>query len=192
MSAQEKAGAARFGRARFGLAIFAVAAVCALIAASAKDWRIRGQQSPANPLSSGSSAMRASKAKLHLPESRIAHLPRGKKLILKDGSVQVVREYQVMDDRVRFYNTERSQWEEMPAALVDWDATRQSEAEQKKNDATLLSSVHKQEQARRVMPLDVDASLEAAPGVFIPPGEGLLFTTENPCYASRKPKPETS
>jgi hypothetical protein len=79
-----------------------------------------------------------------------------------------------MDDRVRFYNTERSQWEEMPAALVDWDATKQSEIDQKKGDATLLTNVHKQEQARRVMPLDVDASLEAAPGVFIPPGEGLF------------------
>ena len=62
----------------------------------------------------------------------------------------------------------------MPVALVDWDATRQSEADQKKGDAALLSTVHKQEQARRIMPLDVDASLEAAPGVFIPPGEGLF------------------
>jgi hypothetical protein len=79
-----------------------------------------------------------------------------------------------MDDRVRFYNTERSQWEEMPAALVDWDATRQSEIDQKKGDAALLTNVHKQEQARRIMPLDVDASLEAAPGIFIPPGEGLF------------------
>jgi hypothetical protein len=62
----------------------------------------------------------------------------------------------------------------MPAALVDWDATKQSEIDQKKGDAALLSNVHKQEQARRIMPLDVDASLEAAPGVFIPPGEGLF------------------
>jgi hypothetical protein len=171
MSAQKRAGAARFCRARFGLAIFAVA-MCALIAASAKGLANPGQQSPQSP-SSGSTDTRQ-QSQGSSPESRIAHLPRGKKLILKDGSVQLVREYQVMDDRVRFYNTERSQWEEMPAALVDWDATRQSEAEQKKNDATLLSNVHKQEQARRIMPLDVDASLEAAPGVFIPPGEGLF------------------
>ena len=171
MSAQKRAGAARFCRARFGLAIFAVA-VCALIAASANGLAYPGQQSPQSP-SSGSTDTRQ-QSQGSSPESRIAHLPRGKKLILKDGSVQLVREYQVMDDRVRFYNTERSQWEEMPAALVDWDATRQSEAEQKKNDATLLSNVHKQEQARRIMPLDVDASLEAAPGVFIPPGEGLF------------------
>jgi hypothetical protein len=171
MSAQKRAGAARFRRSRFGLAIFAVA-MCALIAASAKGLANPGQQSPQSPSSGSADTRQQSQASS--PESRIAHLPRGKKLILKDGSVQLVREYQVMDDRVRFYNTERSQWEEMPAALVDWDATRQSEAEQKKNDATLLSNVHKQEQARRIMPLDVDASLEAAPGVFIPPGEGLF------------------
>jgi hypothetical protein len=171
MSAQKRAGAARFCRARFGLAIFAVA-VCALIAASANGLASPGQQSPQSRSSGSADARQQSQGSS--PESRIAHLPRGKKLILKDGSVQLVREYQVMDDRVRFYNTERSQWEEMPAALVDWDATRQSEAEQKKNDATLLSNVHKQEQARRIMPLDVDASLEAAPGVFIPPGEGLF------------------
>jgi len=107
-------------------------------------------------------------------DSKPAHLPRGKKLILKDGSVQLVREYQVMDDRVRFYSTERSQWEEMPAALVDWDATNQVVKDQKKGDAELLAKVHTQEQIRRVMALDVDASLEAAPGVFVPPGEGLF------------------
>ena len=103
-----------------------------------------------------------------------APLPRGKKLILKDGSVQLVREYQVMDDKVRFYSKERSQWEEMPTALVDWDATHAAEATQKKGDAELSAKVHKQEQIRRVMALDVDASLEAAPGVFIPPGDGIF------------------
>ncbi|MGH9748168.1 MAG: hypothetical protein ACRD59_18885 [Candidatus Acidiferrales bacterium] len=106
--------------------------------------------------------------------SKPSHLPRGKKLILKDGSVQLVREYQVMGDKVRFYSTERSQWEEMPAALVDWDATNQVVKDQKKGDTELLAKVHTQEQIRRVMPLDVDASLEAAPGVFVPPGEGLF------------------
>jgi hypothetical protein len=171
MSAQKRAGTAGFCRARFGLAI-CVVAMCALLAASAKALANPGQQSAQSPSSGSADARLQSQASP--PDSRVAHLPRGKKLILKDGSVQLVREYQVMDDRVRFYNTERSQWEEMPAALVDWDATKQSEAEQKKTDAALLSTVHKQEQARRIMPLDVDASLEAAPGIFIPPGEGLF------------------
>jgi hypothetical protein len=139
--------------------------------------KILAKQPPAQQQSSSKSATEAPNSQhdsAASQESKRPPLPRGKKLILKDGSVQLVREYQVMDDRVRFYSTERSQWEEMPAALVDWDATRQSEADQKKGDAALLATVHKQEQMRRVMPLDVDASLEAAPGVFIPPGEGLF------------------
>jgi hypothetical protein len=171
MSVREKTDAVRLRRPRFSPAI-CVIAICAMLAASARGLANAGQQSGQSSASVPASTGQQNQASA--PDSRVAHLPRGKKLILKDGSVQLVREYQVMDDRVRFYNTERSQWEEMPAALVDWDATRQSEADQKKNDAALLSSVHKQEQARRVMPLDVDASLEAAPGVFIPPGEGLF------------------
>ena len=171
MSVREKNGAVRFRRARFVPAI-CVIAVCALLAGSTRGWANPGQQS--SQAASAKSPDAAQQNPTASPDSRIAHLPRGKKLILKDGSVQLVREYQVMDDRVRFYSTERSQWEEMPAALVDWDATKQSEADQKKSDVALLSTVHKQEQARRVMPLDVDASLEAAPGVFIPPGEGLF------------------
>ncbi len=174
MSVQRTARVARIWHAHFLQAICAIA-VCALLAASAKGLEISGQQSSQSSQSASSvPANTGQQGQASPPESRIAHLPRGKKLILKDGNVQLVREYQVMDDRVRFYNTERSQWEEMPAALVDWDATRQSEAEQKKTDAALLGAVHKQEQARRIMPLDVDASLEAAPGVFIPPGEGLF------------------
>ena len=171
MSVQEKTGAVRFRRIPLLTAI-CVIAVSVLLAIPARGLPNPVQQSAQSPSSGSADAQQQSQAPA--PGSRIAHLPRGKKLILKDGSVQLVREYQVMDDRVRFYNTERSQWEEMPAALVDWDATRQSEAEQKKTDTALLSTVHKQEQARRVMPLDVDASLEAAPGVFIPPGEGLF------------------
>jgi hypothetical protein len=171
MSVREKSGSSRFRRASF-LAAICMVAFCAMLAASARGVGNPGQQSAQSASAKPSDAGQQSQAAS--PASKGAHLPRGKKLILKDGSVQLVREYQVMGDRVRFYNTERSQWEEMPAALVDWDATKQSEAEQKKNDAVLLSNVHKQEQARRIMPLDVDASLEAAPGVFIPPGEGLF------------------
>ena len=101
-------------------------------------------------------------------------LPRGKKLMLKDGSFQLVREYKVEGDRVRYYSLDTSQWEEMPAAMVDWDKTQAIETEEAKQDASLLTKVHKQEEAQRVQPLDIDASLEAAPGVFLPPGEGVF------------------
>jgi hypothetical protein len=101
-------------------------------------------------------------------------LPRGKKLVLKDGSFQVVREYRIEGDRVKFYSLDSSQWEEIPQALVDWDATKKLEAQETQHDAALVARVHAQEEARQAQVLDVDASLEAAPGVFLPPGEGFF------------------
>jgi TPP-dependent indolepyruvate ferredoxin oxidoreductase alpha subunit len=45
------------------------------------------------------------------------------KLYLKDGSHHVAREYQIEQDRIRYYSVERSDWEEIPAELVDLPKT---------------------------------------------------------------------
>lgn len=108
------------------------------------------------------------------PQSEAPTLPRGKRLILKDGTDQLVRSYEVQGDRVRYYSVERSGWEEIPTDLVDWDATRKAEAAQAGQQQALVEKVRAAEAARKAEPLDVDASIEAAPGVFLPPGEGLF------------------
>ena len=46
------------------------------------------------------------------------------KLYLQNGGNLMVKEYEVVEDRVRYYSLERSQWEEIPLELVDLDRTR--------------------------------------------------------------------
>jgi hypothetical protein len=70
---------------------------------------------------------------------------------------------------------ERGSWEEIPASLVDWDATAKAEKATTAADDALAAKIHKQEEARNIQTtLDVDASLEVGGGVFLPPGEGMF------------------
>ncbi len=96
-----------------------------------------------------------------------------KRLILKDGSYQVVTQWEVKGERVRYFSAERSQWEEVPGSMVDWKATEDYE----KNAAT-----EKNTELEKALKEDAEdaaaenaASPEVAPGIRLPDGGGVYL-----------------
>jgi hypothetical protein len=87
------------------------------------------------------------------------------KLYLKDGSFHIVREYQVQGDRIRFYSVERSEWEEMPLALVDLKRTEAEAAERNATVAKESKIIAEEEKAERAVEAEV-RRIPQDPGVY--------------------------
>jgi hypothetical protein len=92
------------------------------------------------------------------------------KLFLKDGTYQLVSSYEIHGDRVRYYSVERSAWEEIPSSLVDFEATKRAQEEEKAIQKKVLNEAHEIEQQRFEKP--VETGFEIAPGVHLPQEEG--------------------
>ena len=110
-------------------------------------------------------------------EARTATPPaiRGKKLVLKDGSFQLVRSYERQGEKVRYLSAERGDWEELPSAMVDWEATAKAAAADDAAATSLVEHIHQQQvESAADVPKDVDASLRVGAGVFLPDGEGMF------------------
>src|SRR4051794_30754329 len=74
------------------------------------------------------------------------------RLYLKDGTWHNVREYQKLSDRVRYYSTDRGDWEEIPLDLVDFKKTEAEVAKreaERKEEAKLLDAEEKAERTFR-------------------------------------------
>jgi hypothetical protein len=88
------------------------------------------------------------------------------KLYLKDGTHQVVREYSVKDDRVRYYSSERQDWEELPKELVDFARTESEVAKKaaaRSEEEKLIAAEDKVEREERARM----ARIPADPGVYL-------------------------
>jgi hypothetical protein len=115
-------------------------------------------------------------------------LPKGKRLILTDGSFQIVREYHREGDRVRYYSLERSAWEEIPTTLVDWAATQKAEEEQDAQQKELAKQIAESEKKARFADLDVDTSFEVRPGTFLPDNVGFYVLDGNKIASMQQEK----
>ncbi|HVT97360.1 MAG TPA: hypothetical protein VHE33_07610, partial [Acidobacteriaceae bacterium] len=111
-----------------------------------------------------------------------------KRLILKDGSFQIVTKWEVKKDRVRYYSAERAEWEEVPRDLVDWPATEKWNKEHEPGAAPPAMAppmgTH-EEQQKEAAVIDAEAAAEradqaarmplVAPGLHLPDQDGVFI-----------------
>src|SRR5580700_5665325 len=95
------------------------------------------------------------------------------RLILKDGSYQLVTKYEIKGDRVRYKSAERDEWEELPTAMVDWPATEKYEKDRATSaipePAALDKEADNSREAERMrLP-------EVAPGLRLPEDSGVFL-----------------
>ena len=105
----------------------------------------------------------------HSPAQELA-----RRLILKDGSYQLVTKYEVKGDRVRYLSAERDDWEELPTALIDWPATDKFERDRAAGsavpEAAQLDKEIEEENNRAEALLP-----EVAPGLRLPENSGVFL-----------------
>jgi hypothetical protein len=107
-----------------------------------------------------------------------------KRLILKDGSYQVVTDYQIVGDRVRYKSAERGgEWEEVPTNLVDWAATEKWNKEHAPGALAAAEAAQKAAAQNDAAAIDKEAAAERAeeqarmpvvsPGLRLPDESGV-------------------
>jgi len=103
-----------------------------------------------------------------------------KRLILKDGSYQLAAKYEIKGDRVRYYSSERGEWEEIPKNLIDWDATEKYE-QGRLQGAPSPEAVQLDKELEAEQKAEEARSPRVAPGLRLPEDGGvfLLDTFQN-------------
>ncbi len=87
------------------------------------------------------------------------------RLYLKDGTYQLCREYEVKSDRIRYFSTERDEWEEIPLDLIDLDRTKKEAAARDAEIKADAKAQAEEDAALREAEKQVE-SIPVEPGVY--------------------------
>jgi hypothetical protein len=101
-----------------------------------------------------------------------------KRLILKDGSYQLATKWEMQGNRVHYYSAERYSWEDVPASLVDWNATNKFNQENPRGvnpnvSAEAIREADEDEKAERAK--EEAARPQVAPGLRLPDTGGVFL-----------------
>jgi hypothetical protein len=92
------------------------------------------------------------------------------KLYLKDGGYHMTREYTREGDRVRYFSTERGEWEEIPVELVDLAKTEAERKAKSVAEAQDTRALDEEEKAVRAQQKEV-SSIPIEPGAYFMRGK---------------------
>jgi hypothetical protein len=94
------------------------------------------------------------------------------RLYLKDGTYQLVREYQVLQDRIKYYSTERGDWEEISKDLVDLKRTQTEAKQREESQREEAAAAAAEDKAERAAREEVER-VPVEPGVHLVAGDQL-------------------
>jgi len=97
-----------------------------------------------------------------------------RRIILKDGSYQLVNKYEVKGDRIRYYSSERDEWEELPNSLVDWSATEKYEKDRAAG-ASVPEAVQLDKEIDQEHEAEEAKLPQVAPGLRLPEESGVFL-----------------
>jgi len=97
-----------------------------------------------------------------------------RRLILKDGSYQLVTKYEVKGNRVRYMSAERDEWEELPESLVDWPATEKYEKD-RTSGTPVPEAARLDKELEHERDVEEAALPQVAPGLRLPEDSGVFL-----------------
>jgi hypothetical protein len=95
------------------------------------------------------------------------------RLYMKDGTYQLIREYKADGDRIRYYSTERGEWEEIPAVMVDLPRTESEISSHQASVAEETKVISEEDRAVREQQKLV-LKIPQDPGVYMLSDSGAL------------------